>query len=287
MLATGGLAAVLLAGPITAEAALVSACTGVSLPQSVVTDIVGQAVIPVTSLLDGIPLLSLLGLTTSLTTTLTGIAAGDPINLNVLDTAGNVVDPITDSTCVTTADAFTIDPPKGISIGGGYITGLGDPTAPVASAGEFNAIAFGNNATTAPGATNAIAIGSDATIGASGIDSVVLGSGASTDVANSVVLGAGSTATTGARTDYTAYGLTAPQTSVGEVSVGSAGNERTITNVAAGSAATDAVNVSQLEAVDNGAVKYDDPNLKMTVTLGGPISTDGGLTGGTKITNLS
>ncbi|MDD4880071.1 MAG: YadA-like family protein, partial [Gallionellaceae bacterium] len=93
-------------------------------------------------------------------------------------------------------------------------------------------------------------------------------------------------ATRGAETGYTAYGLTAPQNSVGEVSVGSVGNERTITNVAAGSAATDAVNVSQLQAVNDGAVKYDDPALKMTVTLGGTSSTDGGITNGTTITNL-
>jgi autotransporter adhesin len=36
----------------------------------------------------------------------------------------------------------------------------------------------------------------------------------------------------------------------GEVSVGTAGKERRVTNVAAGSAATDAVNVSQLQSED-------------------------------------
>ena len=40
--------------------------------------------------------------------------------------------------------------------------------------------------------------------------------------------------------------MAAPQTSAGEVSVGSNGSQRQITNVAAGSAATDAVNVAQL-----------------------------------------
>ena len=34
-------------------------------------------------------------------------------------------------------------------------------------------------------------------------------------------------------------------------------------------------------------MKYDPLSLKMTVTLGGPLSTDGGTTGGTRITNLS
>jgi len=63
---------------------------------------------------------------------------------------------------------------------------------------------------------------------------------------NSVALGASSYAGRGAQTNYAAAYMTAPQTSVGEVSVGSAGGERQITNVAAGSAPTDAVNVAQL-----------------------------------------
>ncbi len=151
----------------------------------------------------------------------------------------------------------------------------------------MNSIAFGNGAATNAAATNSIAIGANATIDFLGVNSTALGSGANVTVANSVALGAGSTAIVGAETDYMAYGLTATQTSVGEVSIGSAGNARKITNVAAGSAATDAVNVSQLQAVDDGAVKYDPLSLKMTVTLGGPLSVDGGTTGGTRITNLS
>jgi autotransporter adhesin len=43
----------------------------------------------------------------------------------------------------------------------------------------------------------------------------------------------------------------------GAVSVGSAGNERQITNVAGGTQATDAVNVRQLQAVQAGSVRYD------------------------------
>src|SRR5690606_5183770 len=69
-----------------------------------------------------------------------------------------------------------------------------------------------------------------------------------------------------------------------------------ITNVAAGTDPTDAVNVSQLREVeqnvsdlDDRAVKYDgntgDP--KNSITLEGDKSTDGGKTGGTKITNLA
>ena len=48
-LAAGVLGAALAAGPVTAQAALVSACSGVSLPQSVVTNIVGTTVLPLAS----------------------------------------------------------------------------------------------------------------------------------------------------------------------------------------------------------------------------------------------
>ncbi|MFP1484502.1 hypothetical protein ACLB1S_29775 [Escherichia coli] len=55
----------------------------------------------------------------------------------------------------------------------------------------------------------------------------------------------------GAQTNYTAYNMDAPQkNSVGEFSVGSADGQRQITNVAAGSADTDAVNVGQLKVTD-------------------------------------
>lgn len=266
------------------NAAVVSPCSGVRFAPSVVTDIVGATILPITSTLDSalFPSLGSLGLNSNLTTTLAGIAAGDPINLNVLDEDGNLVSPA--DQCDTTADSYTLDTPKGISIGGNQITGLGNGVA--ADAGEINSIAFGNGAATNAAATNSIAIGPNAFIGALGSDSMALGSSASANVANSVALGAGSTAMIGAETNYTAYGLTATQTSVGEVSIGSAGNTRKITNLAAGSDATDAVNVSQLQAVDDGAVKYDPLSLKTTVTLGGPLSDDGGLTNGTLITNL-
>ncbi len=277
-------AAGMIASAGSANAALISPCSGVSLAPSVVTDIVGQSVLPITGILDGVPLLGLLGLSTNLTNTLASIAAGDPINLNILDSSGNIISPA-DTECLTTADGYSLDTPKGISIGGNSITGLGNGLA--ADAGEMNSIAFGNGAATNAAATNSIAIGTNASIDFLGVNSTALGSGANVTVANSVALGAGSTAIGGAETNYTAYGLTATQTSVGEVSIGSAGNARKITNVAAGSAATDAVNVSQLQAVDDGAVKYDPLSLKMTVTLGGPLSLDGGTTGGTRITNLS
>ena len=83
----------------------------------------------------------------------------------------------------------------------------------------------------------------------------LIGAGATSDKANSVALGYRSNAERGGMDNYTAYGLTAAQTSIGEVAVGSAGRERQITHVAAGSGDTDAVNVAQLRgAIDNVSV---------------------------------
>nr|WP_249744890.1 YadA-like family protein [Burkholderia pyrrocinia] len=108
-----------------------------------------------------------------------------------------------------------------------------------------NALAFGPSATAA--GTNAIAIGNGANAAAegatvvganalgSGTNATALGTNATASAANSVALGAGSIAS-----------------EANTVSVGSAGNERRITNVAAGVNPTDAVNVSQLNAVQSG-----------------------------------
>ena len=119
-------------------------------------------------------------------------------------------------------------------------------------------------------------------------EQTIIGAEATASAANSVALGYQSAASRGAQADYSAYGLTAPQTSAGEVSVGSAGKERQITNVAAGSAPTDAVNVAQLQGVAitaGNAVQYDDAT-RATVTLAGTASTDGGATNGTRLANL-
>jgi autotransporter adhesin len=88
-----------------------------------------------------------------------------------------------------------------------------------------DAIAIGNGAVAS--GTAAIAIGKDAVT--AGDNSVAMGQGASAPNANAVALGSNST------TDRD-----------NSVSVGSAGNERQITNVAAGTQTTDAVNLGQL-----------------------------------------
>ncbi|MBU2409990.1 MAG: hypothetical protein KKC79_15245, partial [Gammaproteobacteria bacterium] len=120
-----------------------------------------------------------------------------------------------------------------------------------------------------------------------GVNSVAIGQGAVSSHAGSVALGAGSNAS-GATLGSTAYTPTAGApiagtAPVGELSLGSAGQERRITNLAAGATDTDAVNVSQLRAVTAGAtadsVKYDN-STHTTVTLNA-----GGAS--TTITNLA
>ncbi|MGN6620156.1 MAG: YadA family autotransporter adhesin, partial [Sphingomonas sp.] len=124
-----------------------------------------------------------------------------------------------------------------------------------------NGIGIGNGAVvqmTAPGGTaigqgaqvsqaDALALGTSSK--ADGIQSIAIGAGADASFSGSVALGAGAMTSVGSLTGYTAYGIAVPQNSAGEVSVGSAGAERQITNVAAGSAPTDAVNVGQLGQV--------------------------------------
>ncbi|MGE8452473.1 MAG: YadA family autotransporter adhesin, partial [Pseudomonadales bacterium] len=152
------------------------------------------------------------------------------------------------------------------------------------------------------GATGRNSLASGVAAGSTGAESVAIGFNAKAYSAQSVALGANSIANasliTNAYNPNTLYTL-AGLNPVGEVSVGSAGKERRITNVAAGAADTDAVNVSQLRSAvsaipttptaNDRAVTYDgkagDPKDK--VTLAGATSTDGGKTGGTTITNVS
>ncbi|MCP5412097.1 MAG: YadA-like family protein [Alphaproteobacteria bacterium] len=94
--------------------------------------------------------------------------------------------------------------------------------------------------------------------GATGQNSAAMGPGSSASADNSVALGAGSQANRGAQSKYKdpISGKTA--NSVGEVSVGSPGAERQITNVAPGTASTDAANVAQVQAAIGQAGAYTD-----------------------------
>ncbi|EDG4944035.1 adhesin [Salmonella enterica subsp. enterica serovar Derby] len=94
-------------------------------------------------------------------------------------------------------------------------------------------------------------IGLNTLVMADAINGIAIGSNARAYHANSIAMGNGSQTTRGAQTDYTAYNMDTPQNSVGEFSVGSEDGQRQITNVAAGSADTDAVNVSQLKVTDS------------------------------------
>ncbi|PRH59794.1 hypothetical protein C6P90_05975 [Yersinia pestis] len=154
-----------------------------------------------------------------------------------------------------------------------------------------NGIGIGSSAVVGPSAVGGIAIGpntqatgiASTALGAGsqahGSQSLALGAGATASQANSIALGASSVTTVGAESDYSAYGLTAPQTSVGEVGMGTAQGNRKITGVAAGSADYDAVNVAQLTAVGD---KVEQNTADIT-SLGGRVTNvEGGMT---RITN--
>ena len=268
---------------------LISVCSGVSLPPSVVTGIIDPVVTgiynPIESNLNQTlgALGILLGLPGPLSVDVSGLlttaASGGDIGLNVLAQDGTLVGP--GDECNAQADSYTLDTPAGIAIGGNAITGLGD-NGEQAQAGEIDSIAIGNRASTDAAALGSIALGTDASVGAGGAGSVALGIGSSATAANSVALGADSQASRGPQSGYVAFGLAAPQNSAGEVSVGSPGAERQITNVAAGSAPTDAANMAQLQAVaalvPTDAVEYDDASHSV-ITLDGA--------GGTLVTNVA
>ena len=95
-----------------------------------------------------------------------------------------------------------------------------------------------------------IGIGLNTLVLTDAINGIAIGSNARANHADSIAMGNGSQTTRGAQTNYTAYNMDAPQNSVGEFSVGSEDGQRQITNVAAGSADTDAVNVGQLKVTD-------------------------------------
>ena len=113
------------------------------------------------------------------------------------------------------------------AVGGGTSTGAARATAvgALASAQASSSVALGDSASVAAGATNSVALGKGANVNA--------------NVTNAVALGTGSVATAN-----------------NTVSVGAVGSERKIVNVAAGTQATDAVNLAQLSTkVDNDYIK--------------------------------
>jgi autotransporter adhesin len=120
------------------------------------------------------------------------------------------------------------------------------------SAVGANAAATGNESTASgskalASADNATATGANSI--ASGTSSTALGAGSSASGNNSTALGANSSATA---PNSVALGAGSVANEENTVSVGSPGNERRITNVAPGINPTDAVNVQQLQSVQQG-----------------------------------
>ena len=152
--------------------------------------------------------------------------------------------------------------------GGGIKYFHANSTLADSNAAGTNSVAIGPVSTAST--ANAVSIGNGATAGTN-VGDVALGSGSATGAV--VQTGSG----TIAGTTYTYAGATPTST----VSVGTVGNERTITNVAAGQVngnSTDAVNGSQLFATDQ-AVE----NLSNTVTANAThyySVNDGGTAGG-------
>jgi trimeric autotransporter adhesin len=134
---------------------------------------------------------------------------------------------------------------ESVASGTGALAFGGDASKGAVAAGNY-AVAFGAQASAS--ATNALALGKGAQ--AADIGDVALGAGSVTQAA---------VGTSSVTINSATYGF-AGTTPISTVSIGSAGNERTLTNVAAGridSTSTDAVNGSQLNAFNEAMARAD------------------------------
>ncbi|ARL38810.1 hypothetical protein BOC49_21355 (plasmid) [Burkholderia pseudomallei] len=127
-----------------------------------------------------------------------------------------------------------------------------------ADGATINGVALGASARVEGGANNSLALGYSSNIAKGATNSVALGALSKTTVNEGVALGAQSIANRGAiaspeqinvSADPFSYTGQKVSTSLGAVSVGATGKERQITNVAAGTEDTDAVNVGQVKSV--------------------------------------
>ena len=151
-----------------------------------------------------------------------------------------------------------------ISIGTGNVVNgdrsgaIGDPSIIDAS----DSYSVGNNNTLGAAANNSFVLGNNVSIDVD--NATALGNGTSVTQSGGVALGSGSVASTAAGvagydplTGLPSTDASATWTStLAAVSVGSAGNTRQITNVAAGTEETDAVNVAQLQAAQAAATTH-------------------------------
>jgi len=185
--------------------------------------------------------------------TISGVAAGaaptDAVNVSQLDAGVQ--------SAISVANAYTESRLSQVAPGPGsamFSVNSASPSGPStvgadSVAGGAGAVASGSGS---------VAIGNSAT--ATGAASMALGNGASVTADNSVAIGAGSVAGRG-----------------NAFSVGDAGAERTVINMAAGSADTDAVNVAQLRQAQASGTQYatapDGTPDYANLSLGGPNGT--------------
>jgi autotransporter adhesin len=167
---------------------------------------------------------------------------------------------------------------SGVGIGDGAVV---QQTAP-------GGVAIGQGATSHR--ADSVAIGTQSS--AAAVQGVAIGAGSSVTQAGGVALGAGSVASTaagaagyvptGASTSQTAA-VNATTSTLSAVSVGDAANGqfRQITGVAAGSLDSDAVNVSQLKAVQNTVASVDQSAVKYETNADGTTNYNSVKLGGT------
>lgn len=155
----------------------------------------------------------------------------------------------TDTNAVAVGAGAVANGDNGVALGGNaYAHGPNDTA--IGGNARVNAdgsTAVGANASISANATNAVAVGESASVTAA--SGTALGQGASVTAQGAVALGQGSVADR-----------------ANTVSVGSAGAQRQITNVAAGTQATDAANVGQVRAGVTEAKAYADTTATQAVT---------------------
>lgn len=148
-------------------------------------------------------------------------------------------------------DAVTVAGSKGVAVGASAQAG-GEHGVAVGgdsrAAGDFDTAIGGQARVEADRGT---AVGANTVIAASAAAAVAIGESASVSAPSGTALGQGSTVTA---TGAVALGQGSVANVANTVSVGRAGSERQITNVAAGTRSTDAVNVGQLNAGIESAV---------------------------------
>ncbi|MGO3128395.1 MAG: YadA-like family protein, partial [Luteimonas sp.] len=155
----------------------------------------------------------------------------------------------TDTNAVAVGSDAAANGENGVAVGGGaYAHGPNDTAiGGNARVDADGSTAVGANTTITAAATNAVAVGEGSSVSAA--SGTALGQGASVTAEGAVALGQGSVADR-----------------ANTVSVGSAGNERQITNVAAGTQATDAANYGQVQTVAAEAKAYTDNTATQTLS---------------------